>query len=131
MTSDQQRDALIDFANAIEAACVQLRMRLGDTVKQNPAQLSPKTPDIVINEVNFTQLKWEPHEGPKMGLFDIASKADNDPTKFDQAYNVLKACNADIKNRYHGKTYEFSYWLYEENNMYSREIFRQKLKEKT
>ena len=124
--SDLQRDALIDFANAVEAACVNLRMRLGDTVKPNPTQLNPATAEIAVNESNFAQLKWDPQKSDKMGDYEIAGKVNNDAAKFDVAYSVLQKSNATIKTRYHGQTYAYSYWLYGEGK-----IFRQKLKEKS
>lgn len=111
-------EAIIDFANAVEAACVNLRMKLGDEPKK-PSQQS-----AAVTETTFTTLKFDPAKGEKLGDYEIAYKASNIADKFDYAYNVLRASNATIKDRYHSSGYEFSYWIYGENK-----IYRQKLKE--
>ena len=123
---DPEREAIIDFANAIEAACVNLRMRLDDIIKPPATTSTPKTNEIAVNEITFTALKYDSMKGDKLGDFEIAYKTANIPDKFDQAYNVLHASNATIKTRYHGKTYAYAYWIYGEGK-----IYRQKLKEKT
>jgi hypothetical protein len=77
-------------------------------------------------ETPFTELNFEREEGPKIGAFEAAYKADNPQDKWIQAYNILTASKASIKNRYHNEGYQYSYWLYEGNK-----IYRQKLKPKT
>ena len=74
----------------------------------------------------FTELNFEREEGPKLGVFEAAYKANNTEAKWTNAYNILKNSKATIKDRYHNEGYQYSYWLYEGNK-----IYRQKLKPKT
>lgn len=113
-----EREAIIDFCNALEAACVNLRMKLGD----KPAE---KKVAVAVNEATFTQLKWDPQHSDKMGDYDIAGANNNDAYKFSDATKVLQTSNATIKSRYHGEGYQYAYWLYGEGK-----IYRQKLKDK-
>jgi hypothetical protein len=127
MTPEDRDEAIKDWCNAVEAACVKLRMNLGDTVKPavNHADQVGTSPTIAINEVNFTQLKWNQAHSAQMGDYENAYLTENDQGKFTQVFNILKAENASIKARYHGKTYAYSYWLFELEG----KIYRQKLKE--
>lgn len=77
------------------------------------------------NEVLFSELKFEREEGPKLGAFEAAYKADNLEDKWTQAYKVLKTSKATINERYHKEGYQHSYWLFEGNK-----IYRQPLKAK-
>jgi hypothetical protein len=76
-------------------------------------------------ETAFTELNFEAEEGPKIGAFEAAYKADNQQDKWTQAYNILTTAKATIKDRYHKEGYQHSYWLFEGNK-----IYRQKLKPK-
>jgi hypothetical protein len=109
-------EAIIDFANAVEAACVNLRMKLGDKAQPEPA---------AVTETTFTTLKFDSAKGEKLGDYEIAYKSGNIADKFTHAYNILSVNNATIKTRYHGNGYQFSYWIYGEGK-----IYRQKLKAK-
>ena len=113
-----EREAIIDFCNAMEAACVNLRMKLGD----KPTDRSASNNNIAVNELTFTTLKFESMQGEKLGSYEIAYKPNNINDKFSQAYNILKASNATIKSRYHGKTYQFSYWIYGEDKIYRKKL---------
>ena len=73
----------------------------------------------------FSVLIYEQKQGMRMGHFEIAFKSNNDPEKWNAAYDVLNKFNATIQNRYYGPQYAFSYWLY--NNC----IYRQQRKEQT
>jgi hypothetical protein len=77
------------------------------------------------NEAAFTELNFEREEGPRIGVFGAAYKANNQKDKWTQAYNILVNARATIKDRYHNEGFQHSYWLYEGNK-----IFRQKLKPK-
>jgi hypothetical protein len=81
---------------------------------------------VTVYEINFTTLKFETQQGAKLGEYEIAYKANNLEDKWRPAYNILRNSNATIKDRYHGETYAYSYWLYGEDK-----IYRQKLKPKT
>jgi hypothetical protein len=80
----------------------------------------------IVNEETFLVLKFETQQGIKLGVFEVAFKAnkDNPADKFTLAYDVLTTANATIKDRYHSKEYAFSYWLYGTDK-----IYRQKRKE--
>ncbi|NLF87972.1 hypothetical protein GX563_04025 [Candidatus Bathyarchaeota archaeon] len=80
---------------------------------------------VAVYEINFTTLKFETQQGAKLGEYEIAYKANNLEDKWRPAYNILRNSNATIKDRYHGETYAYSYWLYGEDK-----IYRQKLKPK-
>jgi hypothetical protein len=108
-------EAIIDFCNALEAACVKLRMELGDKPEKRNA----------VNESVFAQLKWDPQHSDKMGDYDIAGQQNNDAYKFADATKILQTADATIKTRYHGEGYQYAYWLYGEGK-----IYRQKLKGK-
>ena len=112
-----EKESLIDFCNALEAACVNLRLKLGD-------KLAEKKAAAAVNETTFTQLKWDLQHSDKMGDYDIAGADSNDAYKFADAIKILQTGNATIKTRYHGETYAYSYWLFGEGK-----IYRQKLKE--
>lgn len=85
-----------------------------------------KTEKQIVNEEAFLVLNFEQQQGIKLGIFEVAYKANNDnpAEKFTRAYDVLTTANATIKDRYHGQAYQFSYWLYGEGK-----IYRQKRKE--
>ncbi|HSV48880.1 MAG TPA: hypothetical protein VLH35_01065 [Candidatus Acidoferrales bacterium] len=80
---------------------------------------------VTVHEINFITLKFETQQGAKLGEYEIAYKANNLEDKWRPAYNILRNSNATIKDRYHGETYAYSYWLYGEDK-----IYRQKLKPK-
>ena len=77
-----------------------------------------------VNENTFLPLKFEPQQGAKLGSYEVAYKANNPEDKWTSAYNVLSKTNASIQARYHGKDYQFAYWLYGDGK-----IYRQKRKE--
>jgi hypothetical protein len=100
--SDKVAEAIIDFANAMEAAAVNLRRLIGETQEVE-----------VKEEVFLKLLAWESSKGEKLGDYETTSrKANNNSDAFNHAYNVLKANNAAINNRFHGDGFKFSYWLY-------------------
>lgn len=91
-----------------------------DTLAPKEAKEKPTVP-----EEGLSSLKFEPQEGAKLGIFEVAYKTNNPADKWTKAFNILRSSNATIQERYHGKSYQFSYWLYCEDK-----IYRQKLKEK-
>ena len=102
---------------------------IADATNQYIESLAPPELNLestVADELNFTPLKFEAQQGPKLGEFEIAHKANNLEDKRRPAYNILHNSNATIKDRYYGETYAYSYWLFGEDK-----IFRQKLKPKT
>lgn len=81
-----------------------------------------KQPTSYVNETTFNILKFEPQKGERLGDFEVASKPSNVVDKFSQAYGILRANNATIKERYHGPGYGYGYWIWE------GKIFRKSLK---
>mgnify|MGYP007061395292 FL=1 len=107
-------------------------MMLADAANEYIDSLAPtevketsKTP-AAVQEITFSTLKFEAQQGARLGEFEIAYKQNNLPDKWQSAYNILRINNSTIKDRYHGETYQYSYWLYGEDK-----IYRQKLKPKT
>lgn len=104
---------------------------LADATKEYIESLAPpeaketNNKTVAVHEINFTTLKFETQQGAKLGEYEIAYKANNIDDKWRPAYNILRNSNATIKDRYHGETYAYSYWLYGEDK-----IYRQKLKPK-
>lgn len=71
-------------------------------------------------------LKFEPQHGTKLGNFEAAYKENNEEAKWKAAFEVLSKAKATIKDRYYGKDYAFTYWLY---NEVATKIYRQRLKQ--
>lgn len=101
---------LVELCNGIEALAVQLKH-----------SLAPKGV-LAVKEKTFDILKFEEQQGARIGAFEVASKKDNLPSKFEQAYNILHKNDATISNRYHGPAYVYSYWIYRNS------IYRQRQK---
>jgi hypothetical protein len=81
---------------------------------------------VAVKETTFTTLRWDAQKGSKIGDFEVAYKANNIEDKWQHAFNILRKSNATIKDRYHGESYNHSYWVYGQDK-----IYRQKLKPKT
>ena len=90
-----------------------------------PPEVKEDNEKTEVKETAFTELSFEAEEGPKIGAFEAAYKADNQQDKWTYAYGLLLNSKATIKDRYHNEGYQHSYWLYEGNK-----IYRQKLKPK-
>ena len=102
---------LVNAFNGFEAIAVQFKHAICEAM------------GVCVKEETFNILKFETQEGAKIGLYQVAYKANNIPDKWNHAYNILRQNNATIANRYHGEGHVHSYWLYSENK-----IYRQKLK---
>jgi hypothetical protein len=100
--SDKLAEAIVDFANAVEAACVQLKRYIG------------QTKGLSVKEETFLNLQaWEKSRGNRLGEFAFTTrKANNNSDAFNHAYNILKVNNASISDRFHDEGYQFSYWIY-------------------
>ena len=99
--AEKLSEAIMDFANALEAACIQLKRYVGDF-------------HGVVKEETFLNLSgWEKSQGNRIGEFEFtARKANIDSDVFNHAYNILKANSASISNRFLDKGYRFTYWLF-------------------
>lgn len=113
MVDEQILEIMVDFANALEAAVVDLKRRIAEIIGAKN--------EVAVQETTFTTLKFEPQEGARIGSYEVAYKRNNIPEKFTHAYNILRKNNAIISNRYYGNGYIYSYWLFGEDR-----IFRQK-----
>lgn len=120
MTSKQ-----VEFLVKIRDAYIMLSEATNDYI-DSLAPPEVKTTPVAATEINFTTLRFEKQQGLKLGEYEIAYKQNNLDDKWRQAYNILRNSNATIKDRYHGESYQYSYWLYGEEK-----IYRQKLKPKT
>jgi hypothetical protein len=109
------RDAHLTFAKATNEYIESLA----------PPEVKDDKENAKNKETPFTDLNFEREEGPKLGVFEAAYKANNAEDRWTNAYNILKNRKATIKDRYHDEGYQYGYWLYEGNK-----IFRQKLKQK-
>lgn len=110
-------EIIVNYANAQEAACVDLKRRVAELVSVEEAS--------AVREETFTCLKFDKQQGSRLGEFEVAGKASNLVDKFSHAYGILRANNATIKERYHGPGYAYSYWLYGPSG---DRIYRQKKK---
>jgi hypothetical protein len=112
----------VEFLVKIRDACQIIADAANDYVESMaPPQI--KSIAAAVQELNFTTLKFEPQQGAKLGAYEIAHKSSNLEDKWRPAYTILRNNNSTINERYHGETYQYSYWLYGENK-----IYRQKLK---
>ena len=99
---------------------------LADAANEYIESLTPleiQTKEVSVQETTFSTLNFEPNQSIKMGIYEIAFKANNKEDKWHQAHTILSDNKANIKDRYHGESYQYSYWLYGEGK-----IYRQKLK---
>lgn len=117
-TNEEIAEIFVDFLNALESACVNAKRQIeeikGVTEKKTPA---------TVNEAIFSILKFEPQQGAKLGVYEVAYKQNCIAEKFQYAFEVLSKANATIQSRYRGDGYLNSYWIYGEGK-----IYRQKLK---
>ena len=115
MTDEALSHAIIDFANALEAACVQLKRYIGEQH------------GVGMKEGEFLGLNWEKQQGNRLGEFETATNESNTGPDFPRCLDILKAHGATIKGRFHEKGWRFAYWLYSEK---AGTIYRQALKQK-
>jgi hypothetical protein len=113
--TEKLAEIIVDQCNALEALAV--------NTKRQIAELFGVSTDSAVKEETFSCLKFETQQGSKLGTFEVAFKQANIAEKFNHAYNILRNSNATIKERYHGPSYQFSYWLYAQDR-----IYRQKMK---
>lgn len=114
--SEQLQEDLVDFLNAIEAACVNLKHRIA------------RVHGVVSERAFLNLVGWEKSQGNKIGEFSFTTrKANNNSDAFNHALNILKTNNATISSRFHDKGFQHSYWLYEAK---PETIYRQILKSK-
>lgn len=74
--------------------------------------------DQAAPEEVFNCLTYEAQQGQKLGNYETASQDTNDQAKFKAAYDTLEKADANIKDRYHGQDYAYTYWIYGQNRIY-------------
>jgi hypothetical protein len=112
---EKLRKELKELAQILDAASTKIWQTL-----ENPSLASNYV--STVNELNFSSLKYEPQQGTKLGDYEIAHKQSNLEDKWRRAYAILRNSNSTIKDRYHGETYEYSYWLYGEDKIYRQKL---------
>jgi hypothetical protein len=113
-SNEEVYELLVDFADAIEAAAVNIKQQISQKMK------TPKA-----SEDQFLSLKWEKKQGTKLKEFEVSTKTLNSSSEsFQHCFNILKRNNATINNRFHDANWQYAYWLYNDA------IFRQVLSKK-
>jgi hypothetical protein len=97
---------------------------MADSYNEYLESLAPQETKDHVAETIFFALKFEAQQGLKIGTFEVAFKANNSniADKWTLAYDVLSKASATIKERYQGKEYQFSYWLYGEDKIFKQKI---------
>ena len=121
LVANKQVEFLVKLRDAFSMAAEATNDYIDSLTPQEVKEDKP-----AVAEETFLILKFEPQQGIKLGVFEVSFKANAESTadKWQNAYDVLAKANATIKDRYHGKEYQFSYWLFGEGK-----IYRQKRKE--
>lgn len=109
-----------DFADGLEAIAVKLKREIAEIATAGRAMKK----NSAVPEQVFTFLKFESHSSEKLKDFETADRKTNTDQNWIPPFNILKAANATINDRYHGPDYVYSYWLYQDR------VFRQKPKQK-
>lgn len=99
MNEEKLVEAIVDFANALEAACVQLKRYVG---KSHGVAVEEKQ----HSEEDFNKLSWEKKEGPKGAYEQTNKNANNNSTVFQALQNKLKQTKGFCV---HGS---FKYWFH-------------------
>ncbi len=119
-------ERLVDYLVKVRDASAMMTEATNAFIETFAPKEEKKTkPTAAVIELTFTTLKFEPQQGVKLGEYEVAYKANNLEDKWRPAHSILRNSNATISDRYHGETYQYSYWLYGEDK-----IYRQKLKPK-
>ncbi|MGB9694252.1 MAG: hypothetical protein ACPLYF_05350 [Fervidobacterium sp.] len=122
MSSEDLRIFLEDFVdclNGLEASIVKMRKQIEKLVGAEAKATLP--------EDTFNVLKWVDEKGSRLGDYQVAYKSQNLPDNWNHAFNILKANDSLIANRFHGEGYVYAYWIYPDK--YPDRIFRKKLSE--
>ena len=114
MSEDRALEILTDFANALEAAAVQMKRQISEVTRA----LQPTG-----TEEMFNGLKWKPLEASRIGAYEVADSVDNVAQKWTEVHDFLVQKHAVISARFHDQGFLHSYWTYGEAR-----IYRQKLK---
>jgi hypothetical protein len=95
LSEENLKESLVDFANALEAMAVNLKMRLS----VNPKQESP----------DFSKLVWTEMKGEK-GPYQMASKQNNSNNPlWQELQKKLKEHNGFFRDKH------FKYWFHQQD----------------
>lgn len=114
----------VEFTLKLRAACKMITEIANEYLELSAAKEKKQLAAEALESI-FAELHFESLQGAKLGDYEVAYKTSNVADKWISAYNVLRTCNATIKDRFHGEGYRYCYWLYVEDK-----IYRQKLKPK-
>lgn len=105
--NEKLSEAVVDFACALEAACVQLKRYIG------------QQQGVEVKEETFLNLQgWEKRTGERIGEYEFTTRKTNDNSElFNHAFNILKANDATIKNHFSEKGWRFYYWTWPESSV--------------
>jgi hypothetical protein len=103
VSEEKLSEIMLDFFNAVEAACVQGKRLIG------------ALHGVCVKEEAFLSLLgWSRSQGNRIGEFEFTTrKTNNNSDAFNHAYNILKINNASISNRFQDKVFQFGYWLFD------------------
>ena len=114
----------VEFLVKLRDASLSLAQAANQYIESlEPMEVKEDTKIVKVEEKTFSELRFEREEGPRIGTFEAAYKANNQLDKWTKAYNILINSKATVKDRYHKEGFQHSYWVYEGNKLY-----RQKLK---
>lgn len=102
----QEYDAIIDFANAIEAAAVKLKHNLGVDCTNNTTRKQKEQQKERVWNWDPTKINWQNKDGPK-GPFQLSEDVGN------TQYSNLLADMIDHKGRLNREG--FFYWVFGNN----------------
>lgn len=112
---------MLVFLDAQEAGIAQLQQQIKKV-------LGETKPSTKLPEDTFNILEWDDEKGERLGDFQVAYQKRNLPEKWNHCFNILKANNSLIANRFHEQGYVCAYWIFPDK--YPDRIFRKKLMEK-
>jgi hypothetical protein len=115
-------DDLMDFLSGLETSITKMKMQIAKLVG-----VAEEKSKAVLPEETFNILKWENEKGSRLGDYQVSYKSQNLPDNWNHAFNILKANNSLIANRFHEQGYVYAYWIFPEK--YPDRIFRKKLSE--
>ena len=85
VTDDKLHEAIVNFANALEAACVDLKRHIGE--------IHGVTPEIKYGSKDFDSLKWTMKESAKGPYQQTTKEANENNEVFRSLQAVLKKNN--------------------------------------
>ena len=101
MTDEKLHEAIVNFANALEAACVDLKRYIGE--------MHGVTLGVKHDSKDFDKLSWKKIDGSKGPYFQATKEANQDSELFQALQTVLKNHNGFCQLA------DFKYWNHNQN----------------